>query len=236
MKIVIPSKNRADVLAEHSFKLFPDATVCVSEDEADAYRKITPNLLLHPATVNGIGPKRQWILDNVADDVVFMPDDDLVCVWSNVGFRRRRITDPATVQAIVERAAIIAADMRVGVFGFWQAAFTRYYANFDPFSLNTWVGTALGFVGRRFRYDEKLVLRADIDYCLQCLLHDRIMLMDCRFKFDNVAAFKGKGGNASNRSLERHQRELDYLKRKWGGHIEIVHDKQTLRILLKVPR
>lgn len=236
MKVIIPSRSRADILATHTLRLMPDATVCVGEDEADAYRAVTSRLLVHPAGIVGIGPTRQWILDNVDDPVVFMPDDDLVCVWSNVGFHRRKITDPATVQALVERAGIMAADLGVSVFGFWQAAFTRYYANFDPFSFNTWVGTAIGFVGRRLRYDSRLLLRADIDFCLQALLHDRIMFMDCRFKFDNVRAFKGRGGNASNRSLERHRQEIEYLKRKWGRYLQVVHDKQTTRLVLKVPR
>lgn len=236
MKIVIPSRGRSDIVGAKALKLVPDALVCVGADEADNYRRVTKNLLVHPTDVIGIGPKRQWILDNVDDPVVVMVDDDMESVYSNVGFRRRKITDPRVCQAIIERVAIMAEDMQVGVFGFWQAAFTRYYANFKPFSLNTWVGGVIGIRGRELRYDPKLLLRADIDFCLQSLMRHRIMLMDCRYRWFGGLAFEGKGGGARVRSLERHQTELAYLQRKWGQYLEVVQEGQMTRLVIDVQR
>ena len=74
-----------------------------------------------------------------------------------------------------------------------------------PFSLNTWVGGVVGIVGRELRYDTSIRLRADIDFCLQSLLRDRIVVVGGRFSFIHTR-FAGGGGNAANRSSERHDR------------------------------
>jgi hypothetical protein len=122
MKIIIPTKGRAAIIEEKALRLFPDATLCVGEDEVDAYGKVSANLLVHPVGVVGIGPLRQWVLDHVEDPCVVMVDDDVTHVYSQVGFHKRRIEDPDTARAIVERLAILAQDAGVRVFGFQQAA------------------------------------------------------------------------------------------------------------------
>ena len=235
MKIVIPSKGRAETLQEKALRLFPDALVCVGDDEVEAYGKITDRLLVHPATVVGIGPLRQWVLDHVEDPCVVMVDDDVTHVYSQVGFHKRRIEDADTARALVERLAILAQDAGARVFGFQQAARPLTYANFRPFSLNTWVGGLVGIIGRELRYDPALLLRADIDFCLQSLMRDRFVLVDGRYSFIHTR-FAGKGGNAGNRSAERHAREIAYLKRKWGPCLEEVQAKGTTRLVVKVRR
>jgi len=235
LKIVIPSKGRAETLQEKALRLFPDALVCVGDDEVEAYGKITDRLLVHPATVVGIGPLRQWVLDHVEDPCVVMVDDDVTHVYSQVGFHKRRIEDADTARALVERLAILAQDAGARVFGFQQAARPLTYANFRPFSLNTWVGGLVGIVGRELRYDPSLLLRADIDFCLQSLMRDRFVLVDGRYSFIHTR-FAGKGGNALNRSSERHAREIAYLKKKWGPYLEEVQAKGTTRLVVKVRR
>jgi hypothetical protein len=235
MKIVIPSKGRATVLAEKALRLFPDAIVCVGDDEVDAYSRVSSNLLVHPASVLGIGPLRQWVMDNIADRCVVMVDDDVTHVYSQVGFHKRRIEDADTARAIVERLAILAADAGVRVFGFQQAARPLTYANFRPFSLNTWVGGLVGIIGRELRYDTSLLLRADIDFCLQSLVHDRFVLVDGRYSFIHTR-FAGSGGNARQRSAERHEQEIRYLRRKWGPYLDVVQAKGTTRLVVRVVR
>ena len=235
MKIVIPSKGRAAVLPQKALRLFPDALVCVGDDEVDAYGKVTSNLLVHPASVVGIGPLRQWVLDNVADPCVVMVDDDVTHVYSQVGFHKKRIEDADTSRAIVERTAILAQDAGVRVFGFQQAARPLSYANFRPFSLDTWVGGLVGIIGRELRYDPSLLLRADIDFCLQSLVRDRFVMVDGRYSFIHTR-FAGSGGNATNRSAARHAQEIAYLKRKWGKYLDVVQAKGTTRIVLRVVR
>ena len=235
MKIIIPTRGRADVIGDKALKLFPDATLCIGEDETDAYAAVSDRLLVHPSNVLGIGPLRQWVLDHVADPCVVMVDDDVTHVYSQVGFHKWRIEDADTARAIVERLAILAADADVRVFGFNQAARPLTYANFRPLSLDTWVGGMVGIIGRELRYDTSLLLRADIDFCLQSLLHDRIVLVDGRYSFIHTR-FAGGGGNAANRSSERHMREIAYLRRKWGPCLSVVQAKGTTRLVVKVKR
>jgi hypothetical protein len=235
MKIVIPSKGRAQTIREKALRLFPDAIVCVGDNEVDAYKKISSNLLVHPASVVGIGPLRQWVLDHIDDPCVVMVDDDVTHVYSQVGFHKWRIEDADTARAIVERLAIVAKDAGARVFGFQQAARPLAYANFKPFSVNTWVGGIVGIIGRELRYDNSLLLRADIDFCLQSLMRDRFVLVDGRYSFIHVR-FAGKGGNAGNRSAERHAREIAYLKKKWGPFLDEVLAKGTTRLVVRVRR
>jgi hypothetical protein len=235
VKIVIPTKNRSDVIGDKALRLFPNATLCVGDDEVDAYAKVSDRLLVHPANVVGIGPLRQWVLDNVDDPCVVMVDDDVTHVYSQVGFHKRRIEDADTARAIVERLAILATDAGVRIFGFQQAARPFTYANFRPFSVNTWVGGIIGIIGRELRFDTSLLLRADIDYCLQSLLRDRIVLVDGRYSFIHTR-FAGGGGNAANRSSERHEREIAYLRRKWGPILDVVQAKGTTRLVVRVVR
>ncbi|MBN2377044.1 MAG: hypothetical protein JXD22_11625 [Sedimentisphaerales bacterium] len=219
MQMVIPTKGRADIIGKMSLRLFPDATLCVGDDEVDQYSRHTKNLLVHPAALVGMGPLRQWILDNVADPCVVMIDDDISVCYSQVGFHKRRIEDPAEVQAIVERLGHLAQDIGDCVFGFAQSARPMAYANFSPFSLDTWVGTVAGMNGRSLSYDTRLMLRGeDIDLTLQALLHHRFVLAECRYYFAH-AMFKLKGGNAVNRSSERHRAETEYMLKKWRGHL-----------------
>ncbi len=235
MKIVIPTRGRAGVIGQKSLRLFPDATLCVGKDEEEAYAKLSKRLLVHPADVVGIGPLRQWVLDHVKDPCVVMIDDDVTHAYSQVGFHKRRIEDAETAQAMVERMAILAQDAGARVFGFNQAARPLAYANFKPFSLNTWVGGVVGIIGRELRYDTRLLLRADIDFCLQSLMHDRIVLVDARYSFIHTR-FAGGGGNAANRSSERHRQEIEYLQRKWGPYLRVVQAKGTARLVVKVVR
>ena len=235
MKIIIPSKGRSDIIRDKALRLFPDATLCIGDDEVDAYAKVSDRLLVHPAGIIGIGPLRQWVLDHVDDPCVVMVDDDVTHVYSQVGFHKKRIENADTARAIVERLAILATDSGVRVFGFQQAARPFTYANFRPFSLNTWVGGLVGIIGRELRYDTSLWLRADIDFCLQSLLHDRIVLVDGRFSFIHTR-FAGGGGNAANRSSARHEREIAYLRRKWGQCLDVVQAKGTTRLVVRVSR
>lgn len=235
MKIIIPSRGRSDIIGDKALRLFPNATLCVGDDEQAAYAKVSDRLLVHPANVVGIGPLRQWVLDHVDDPVVVMVDDDVTHAYSQVGFHKRRIEDADTARAIVERLVIMATDAGCRVFGFQQAARPFTYANFRPFSLNTWVGGLIGIVGRELRFDQSLLLRADIDFCLQSLLHDRIVLVDGRYSFIHTR-FAGGGGNASNRSSARHEQEIAYLRRKWGQCLAVAQAKGTTRLVVRVQR
>ena len=223
------------MIRKATLRLVPDATVCVGASERDTYRKVTRRLLVHPDEVVGIGPLRQWILDNVPERTVVMADDDIQCVYSIVGFYKERLDDPHAAQAILERTAILAEDAGVAVVGFNQAWDVRKYNPFKPFGFSSWVGGVIGIIGRDLRYDTGLLLRADIDYCLQSLLRHRIILVEQRYWFVHMR-FGGSGGNAALRSEERHKKEILYLRRKWGRYVAVRPVKTSIRLIVNVDR
>ena len=239
MRVVIPSRRRVQSCAR-ALRLFPDATVCVDVAEEPDYAPICERagveLLLHPSSVAGIGPLRQWILDNVEDETVFMVDDDVSCMGAVAGRATHSATirDPEIIRLIVENAETCARDLGTPVFGFSQnGADVRKFRPQDPFVLSTWVGGAIGIIGRDLRYDTELRLRADIDYCLQTLLKYRCVFVDNRYALVHQR-FNNTGGNAHQRSGERNAHELAYLKRKWGKWLEIRPVKET--VLLRISR
>ncbi len=235
MQIVIPSKGRSNIVGERTLALFPDAVVCVGESERDDYFKVTKNLLIHPDDILGIGPLRQWILDHVDDPVVYQIDDDLKKLYDQTGFHKRRITDPREAQAIVERLAIVAQEAGARVFGFQICARPVAYKPFDPFHLNAWVGGSIGIIGRELRYDTSLLLRADIDFCLKSLMLDRIVMVDGRYDFA-YDLFAGAGGGSKLRSQERHQKEINYLLKRWGQYLHTRESKSQIHFGIRVPR
>lgn len=235
MKVIIPSRKRTELLGTSALRLFPDATVCVGASEAKAYGKLTTNLLLHPDDVTGIGPLRQWILDHVKDEAIFMVDDDVYALYSLVGTRARRLTDPRDVRTVVESTAACAAGAGARIFGFNQAWDVRKFLPMKPLAFTGWVGGAIGVIGRDVAFDTSLKLRADIDACLTSLLRHRLIYQDLRFSFAH-RRFEGAGGNAVSRSGNNHEREIAYLQRKWGAHLAVRKSKTAILLKVHVPR
>lgn len=235
LQIVIPSRLRAPILKTGALTLFPDATVCVGRSEVRDYRSLTTNLLVHPDAVTGIGPLRQWILDHVDAEAVFMVDDDVYQLYSLVGVHARRLTAPADAMAVVWNAARCGRDAGARIFGFNQAWDVRKFLPLKPLALTGWIGGAIGFIGREVKYDTSLRLRADIDACLTSLLQHRIIYQDQRFALAH-RRFDGTGGNAVSRSAEQHEREVAYLQRKWGRHLRVRRTKHAIRLIVDVPR
>jgi hypothetical protein len=104
--------------------LFPRATVCIAEEEVKDYSPVVSaagaDLLVHPDSVAGIGPIRQWVLDNVEEEVVVMADDDIYQVRCPIGSisKSHVINDPDSIHQILENTAMLARGLPTPVFGF----------------------------------------------------------------------------------------------------------------------
>lgn len=238
MRVVIPSKSRVKECAT-ALALFPDATVVINAEQENLYKPLGCELLMHPPSLSGIGPLKNWILDNIPDETVFVVDDDVR--WMRVAVGRETksdiLRDPQDIRQIIENAAEIARGIGAPVFGFDQTGGdTRKNTPANPFRLCGWVGAAMGIVGRDLRFDPNLHIRADIDFCLSALLKRRIIFQDTRFSFIHESRFTHPGGNSLIRSGERNRQELKYLKEKWGTALEFKQTATTLRVVVKVKR
>ncbi|MBI5035585.1 MAG: hypothetical protein HZB51_34265 [Chloroflexi bacterium] len=237
LRIVIPSRRRIDVLEHGALTLFPHATITVAESELSAYQRAFPSktIVPHPDSVSGIAPIRQWVLDHFDDEGIFFVDDDVYACISLVNYSPRKITNLGAVEQIILNAATIAKETGTAVFGFSQGMDVRKFRMFEIFGLKGWSGGVIGVIGRDFRYDTSLKLRADIDFCLQVLLERRFTFIENRFGFLHKR-FGVVGGNAANRSAQRNQQEIDYLQRKWGGALEVRQAKGTTLLKITVER
>jgi len=237
MRVVIPSRKRVEACAQ-VLRMFPGALVVVHEAEVAVYTALGAELLAHPASVQGIAPLKNWILDNVPDETVFIVDDDISCLKAMAGrvTTSAVIRDPVAIRQIVENAEQVARGWGTPVFGFNQnGGDTRKFKQQDPLATSGWVGGAMGIIGRALRFDSNLKLRADIDFCLQAQLKFRCIYADLRFAFVEQR-FNNTGGNAALRSSERNQRELQYLQQKWGKWLNVVTGKGTVMLKVQVKR
>jgi len=237
LKIIIPSRKRADVLRNNSIKLFPKATIAVDKSEEKEYHAAFPkNEIVTHSGLTGLVQIRQWALDNF-EGVLMMVDDDIKGMFSLVGQRYRRITDPEDIRQIVENTAQCAVDAGAGIFGFSQTGGDIRKVNvFDFIRLNGWIGCVIGFTDRSIKYDTRFRLHGDMDASMQSLLQHRIIWQDSRFAFANDGIFRWRGGNAEYRSKEVDDKELELLLEKWGKHLSVVNLKGIKRIKLSVLR
>lgn len=217
--IVIPSKGRPETV-EKIYALLPTARFCIAESEVGDYKiPREKGLLVHPDSLKGIVPKRQWILDVVKEKCVFQCDDDIYEVIALTGYRPRKITDPNAVFRIIMNSASICESLGLGLFGFTSIPKPLYAPDNRPFAFCSVIMGAFGIIGRDLHYDQKLVTREDADITLQGLARYRVNWIDTRFCF-NGEAWDNIGGLQSIRSKEQEERDMAYMKSKWGSHCE----------------
>lgn len=238
MQVIIPSKSRVED-CRRALALFPDAIVVVNETQEALYRPLGVRLVCHPADLFGIGPLKNWILDNIEARELLLVDDDVYQVRSPVGepTKSHVIRDPQVIRELVENTAAIARGVGAPVFGFDQAGGdTRKYKPQDPIKFSGWVGAVMGIMGRSVRFDPELKIRADIDFCLSAQLTHRVIVVDGRYSFIHRKRWTYPGGNSQSRSGKRNQAELAYLQRKWGKWITVQNSATTTRVVVNVER
>ncbi len=227
---MILSRSRFSTITTH--KLFPEwVEVVVPQSQKEEYSlRISNDLITTPDNIIGLGRLRNWCLDLFPEETVIMVDDDITRVYS-LTHKHARNLNSAEIAEIIINAAIMAKDANCRVFGFNQTDI-RKYNGCEPFKLCTWFGGVIGVIGREYRFkDDKF--KVDIDFCLQNLLHNRIVWCDNRYYFvqkrDN-----NMGGNSEFRTAEEFRRSVDSLKAKWGNCVKIREDKNSSQIEIRL--
>jgi hypothetical protein len=78
-------------------------------------------------------------------------------------------------------------------------------------------GGVIGVCGRKHRFLSSK-FKVDIDFCLTCLLYDRIILIDNRYAFVQKRR-SNVGGNSQFRTKESYEKETEYIRNKWGKYL-----------------
>lgn len=225
------SRGRSKTIKSH--KLFPDfIEVVVPDDEIELYQKTIPNpLIAIPKELKGLGPVRNWCINNFKEETVIMIDDDINFIYNIEGLHARRIIDKEEALEVLINTAIMAKDAGVGCFGYTQTDIRKYNGT-APFNLCTWVGCVIGVIGKgiQFRNDK---FKVDIDFCLQNLMINRIIWCDNRYYFSQ-ARDNNSGGNSLFRNQEEYEKSCQSLKEKWGSYINIKNDKHRSQISISL--
>jgi glycosyltransferase involved in cell wall biosynthesis len=232
---VILSRGRSKLIS--TYKIIKDPIVVVPQSEYEAYKKSTglTSIIRIPDKIKGLAKVRNWALDHFRERVVVMLDDDITKVWCISHEKGYNITDPATINQIIDNTARCCIEAGARVFGFNQAWDVRKFKANNPFKLTGWIGGVIGVVGRRLRFDETNKLRVDVDFCLQNMLENRIIWKEDRFSFVQQR-FSNVGGNSIFRTADADKTERDYLKRKWGAYVIFAKTKVGITIKTEVPR
>ena len=221
MAIIVPSRARPENFRRLN-RLLPTCTLCVDEREREAYAQVPADRIIWHRPTRTIGEVRQWVLDNVRAECVVMVDDDLKGVRPMVGTKRKAITDPADIAAIIENGARVAAELGKSVYCWNRNPNPMWFAPHDPFHMVAPVAGAFGVIGRRLRFDPSLSDGEDVDFCLSALLHDRVVIADNRFYFDFGSVMAGAGGLQTVRTQELMLADRRKLEERWGQYVSLI--------------
>ena len=222
-QIVIASRHRAEA-AKNALSLLPTAIIYVDEREADDYKAMIPakSLRFHRPTTSYAEVRNELIKDFDAPCLVHS-NDDLIGLRMARTFYSKLLTDPKMLLAVIENGVQAACDLDIGIAGWSRAANPMLYRPFDPMSLCApiFAVTVQRGPARMRRFDESLAGRADIEFVLRALLHDRIVWQDRRFYFDMGAVFSGAGGNVDIVGEEQYAKSTEAIMKKWYRYVEL---------------
>ena len=101
----------------------------------------------------------------------------------------------------------------------------------EEFRFQSTIGLICWFnkAGLKSRYDTNIRFKADIDFQLQELLYNRIIIVPEYFRAKAIYD-KNEGGN----SVDKNTKTIKYMKTKWGRYYE--HNFKTNQSKAKVRR
>ena len=219
MKIYAPSYKRCDGVKTHI--LLPNVIYCVHEFEAQKYIDKGYNVEILPDSIKGnIARVRNYILDNYVKEKGLIIDDDIECIkrWTlkNDKPKAVKIKD---LEEFIEFGFLHCQEFGAKLWGMNIIGDKGSYREYSPFSLtNTVSGSFMGFMNNNLRFDERIPLKEDYDYCIQNMnVHRKVL------RFNNTFMVKkdhgNKGGCADYRTIGREVEQLKLLQKKWGSKI-----------------
>lgn len=221
IQILAPSYRRATGVITQ--KWLPECTLVVMESEAEEYAKHGWKFITCPDKVQGnVARVRNWILDNRSSDLLLVIDDDLEAVkrWDEVdGSWVHKTLGREDFLEFVEQGFEMAQDWGARLWGVNCMPDKGSYREYTPFSCKSFMSAAFhGLIDPVLRYDERIPLKEDYDFCIQNLRAYRTTL-----RFNMYSLIKKDHGNAGGcavyRTMDRERAQLELLQKKWGSRI-----------------
>lgn len=222
--VAIPTYKRAGHV--HSLKLFPKATLFCNYGELEEYKKHYPKneIVECGKEVIGLTPKLNAILDYCEKHKIkrlLKVDDDFTKFVSFVGGTHKQIDDLEHLNEVIERLFVMIEDANTRLFTFAPTADVRRYEGSMPFRLFSSV--KIGIYGMRvgdgYRFDERFILKQDIDCALDTVMKYKYFIVENRYSFAFKETMKSVGGCAEYRNNDREQQMIKLLRSKWGSDV-----------------
>jgi hypothetical protein len=242
--ICCPTHGRAGRV--YTTQVLPDIPLVVAESQVPLYKASNPDneLIVHPDSIQGIAPKRQWIVDRFPRVMMF--DDDLkhmVDLQAGAG-EDNRIRDPQVVRSLTHRLFDTAEAMGLHVCGFNTYVDPALYRPHTPFSLRHMVsGHCLGLI----RHDKirlpnmPEMLTDDLYVSGLAAYHDRMLLTDNRYGLSMHQTWKTSGGMSTHRTWQRVVDNEKFMVQSFGDAIRRRQESARsslsveIQLQLKVP-
>lgn len=221
---VSPSYKRPHLIRTH--KWLPNLTYVVMESEAKEYRELGVKVMTCPDKIQGnISRVRNWILDQyylMSDQILIVDDDiDHLRAWDKDVDDSWIARDLRGDQAVmfIEQGFSMAREWGARLWGVNCMPDKGSYREYTPFSMKTFCSAAFhGHIENPLRYDIRIPLKEDYDYCIQhCNQYRRLL------RFNMAHLIKKDHGNVGGcaviRSVEREREQFDILQKKWGPSI-----------------
>ncbi len=231
MRIYIPSLHRMD---QRTWEALPrewrDKTtvVCHAKDVAPLHAKYPlMDVLAQPASLKGIGPVRQWIVDNAKEPKLVMIDDDLrFSVRISKKDTKLKPADKSELSLMLQ-----AVEVNLDLYGH-VAVSAREGNNRIPEHC-TEIGRPLRFLaydvnairetGCRF---DRIELMEDFDMTLQLLRRGYENLILWHWAHDQIGGSGAKGGCSEYRDGAMQAKAAHRLAELHPGFVKVV-EKQT---------
>jgi hypothetical protein len=221
IKIIIPTYKRAGMVK--TLDHIDNAALCVTESEHEVYRKHHPKveIIIHPDSIIGLAPKRQWIYDKFGN--VFMLDDDIVGVHRLYMRQLGPKLKPDDTYKIIQWAGNMANLCGCYLFGFNKNPSPIIYDPFAPISLSGVItGCAFGLLaGSGLAFTSATTAVEDF-YISGLNAHmNRKTFLDKRFNFEQDQTFTRRGGQSMHRNLDTERKDTLFLRKCFGNTVAI---------------
>jgi len=219
--VAIPTYKRAGKV--HSLELFPKATLFCNFGELEEYKKHYPKVPIVecPEYVVGLTPKLNYIIEYCEEKKIkrlLKVDDDFTKFVSLIGGMHKPIDDLDVLDEVIERLFIMTEDAKSRLFTFAPTPDIRRYEATMPFRLfsSIKIGIYGLLIGDGYRFDERFILKQDIDCALDTVMRYRYFIVENRYSFAFKETMKSIGGCAEYRNTDREQEMIKLLRQKWG--------------------
>jgi hypothetical protein len=220
VKVVIPSHKRAERVK--TTQAVDNAILCVAESQAENYKFHNPDveIVVHPDSVVGLAPKRDWIL-RYFKNVMMLDDDisDLKRTYTGPGEKIK--VDPSTAFEIIQTTAQACSEAGFYLFGFSTSPSPITFNSLRPIELGGYfTGCAHGVLaGSKLWYNPQIVCNEDYWISLLNAHYHRGGYKDTRWYWAQEDTFVNRGGLAEFRNESVEEQDFHLLQRVFGKDV-----------------